>query len=423
MSEPNALHEDPEFLVLRYSEDPRPDLRDCILLAFTGTVERIARKYSGFEPVEDLVQVGYIGLLNALGKFDPAAGVRFNTYASYLIAGEIKHYLRDRSQTIRQPAWLQEVRHKINKSQGLLQQSLGRTPTYREIAESLGIAESVVADVYATQELLKVASLDASAPSDDDGDTDVERLDAADFCPEQLSVEDRMLLEHALSQLREIEQQVLVHFHFDSMNQTEIAAKLNISCNYVSHILRQSLTKLRKILTEEAEKDRVLKREVEVADYDIVDATIGAYTEEYFRTRLQEETHRASFEGASVGVVLINFLGLEALERFYGPASVVDFLTDAAEFCRDSVRRLDMVCRKGSTGFAIILPSTGQNVLLVRQRLVHNLQTWMSGRYAQGSPLSVEIGYASFPEQAKTALELVEAARVRPLTQDWEEVA
>src|ERR1700722_2656149 len=110
MSESNEWYQDPESLVLRYLENPREDLKDLIIMQYAPMVERIARRFAGLEPIEDLVQVGFVGLLNALTKFDREAGVRFNTYSTYLVAGEIKHYLRDRSQTIRQPAWLQELR-------------------------------------------------------------------------------------------------------------------------------------------------------------------------------------------------------------------------------------------------------------------------------------------------------------------------
>src|SRR5947208_14856179 len=116
MSEFLSLHQDPEGLVAKYLADPKPDLKDLIMVQYASLVERIARKFSGIEPYEDLVQVGFIGLLNALSKFDINAGVRFNTYATYLVAGEMKHYLRDRAQTIRHPAWLQELRHKVNNT-------------------------------------------------------------------------------------------------------------------------------------------------------------------------------------------------------------------------------------------------------------------------------------------------------------------
>src|SRR6185503_20082087 len=176
-----GLDHDPEGLVLRYVENPRPDLKDLIMVQYSSLVERVARKYAGIESQDDLVQVGYIGLLNALTKFDPNAGVRFNTYATYLVAGEIKHYLRDRAQTIRHPAWMQELRHKVNKSAQMLQQSLGRIPTEREIADDVGVSEASVKEVYQTQEMLRVASLDQAAQGDEDGGGEVDKLDAAQF--------------------------------------------------------------------------------------------------------------------------------------------------------------------------------------------------------------------------------------------------
>jgi RNA polymerase sigma-B factor len=404
-----GLENDPEGLVLRYVENPRPDLKDLIMVQYSGLVERVARKYAGIESQDDLVQVGYIGLLNALGKFDPQAGVRFNTYATYLIAGEIKHYLRDRAQIIRHPAWLQELRHKVNRAVNLLSQDLGRQPTEREIAEHVGVPENSVREVMATQEMLKVGSLDAGA-QEDDGDSEGERLDAADFCPEQLGVEDRVLLESALRQLRDLERKVLIHFHFDAMNQTEIAAKLGISCNYVSHILRQSLAKLRKILVAEDQKDRFLRRQEEDLSYEILDTETNAYTESYFRARLEEELHRASAQDSGLGLVVIEFDGLEALRSFYGEQSVRDFLFDAAEVLKSNVRRLDVVCRFGESGFGVLIPFTGIHASLIRERLIRKAEAWMETRFAQNSPVRVRVGHAGFPANGKTLSELLQVA-------------
>ncbi len=405
-----SANHDPEGLVMRYLDSPRPDLKDLIMVQYANLVERVARRFAGIEPLDDLVQVGFIGLLNALSKFDRNAGVRFNTYATYLVAGEIKHYLRDRSQTIRQPAWLQELRQKISKAQVSLQGSLGRIPTNREIAESVGVSENCVEEVFATNELLKVGSLDAAIQGDEEGTTEVERLDASDFCPEQLGLEDRLLLEHAMRELRDLERQVLVLFHFECLNQTEIAARLDISCNYVSHILRQSLMKLRKVLTSEEQKDRVLRRQSSTFGFEVLDSETGAYTEEYFRNRLEEEVHRASSEDSSVALVIVEFRGLEEMGRFYGPQSVIDFLTDAAEFLRESFRRLDVVARYGKTGFAVILPSTRGNVTIVRQRLLQTTASWAKTRLLPAGNVQVFIGTACSPEDGRTASELISFA-------------
>lgn len=408
MSEQNInLHQDQEGLVMRYLENPREDLRDLIMVQYATMVERIARRFSGLEPFEDLVQVGFIGLLNALSKFDTQAGVRFNTYATYLVAGEIKHYLRDRSQTIRHPAWLQELRHKVNRTAGMLQQNLDRMPTHREIADHLGISETAVSEVFQTQEMLKVASLDQPAGADDDG-AEVDRLDAGAFCPEQLGIEDRVLLDNAMRQLRDLERQVLVLFHFESMNQTEIANRLNISCNYVSHILRQSLAKLRKILSAEEEKDRLLRRQAAELDYDVLDPVTGAYTEGYFHARLQEEVHRASSSNQEMAVVVVRFQGLDSLRRFYGEQSVIDFLTDATDFFKENLRRLDVVAHVGGNGFGIILPS-GAHVDAIKQRLLTKAARWVEGRFA-GSSIAMEIGHATCPDHGRTAADLLAIA-------------
>ncbi len=403
-----SITNEAEGLVQRYLEKqakglPCGDLRDLVMVHYAGLVERTARKFAGIEPFEDLVQVGFIGLLNALGKFDPGAGVRFNTYATYLVAGEIKHYLRDKTQTIRQPAWLQELRHKVNRGATMLTTELGRTPTEREIAEAIGVSEASVKEVFLTQDLLRVGSLDAMPMGDEEGDSELDKIDAAQFSPAQLSVEDRVVLEAAMGQLRDLERDVLTLFHFESLNQTEIAAKLGISCNYVSHILRQSLGKLRKILSNEEAKDRMIRRQERVEDRSIVDGTTGAYTEGYFRTRLQEEIHRAGFEGGEVGVMIVTFDGLEGLRKFYGAQSVESFLFDAAEFFREGVRRLDVVARFGETGFAIILPSSRKNVAAVKERLHAKLEAWVGGRYGNTGAVGVRVAEAESPHDGRTA--------------------
>lgn len=407
--EKTELRSDPEELVARYLAYPRNDLKDQIMVQYSSLVERTARKFRGLEPMEDLVQVGYLGLLNALTKFDPDAGVRFNTYAGYLVAGEIKHYLRDRAQTIRQPAWMQELRSKCVKTESALRGELGREPSHREVAERIGVGESAVREAFMTADLLKVGSLDATLPGDEDGG-EIERLDAGDFCPEQLCIEDRVVLESAMSQLRDLEKQVLVLFHFESRPQGEIAERLDISTNYVSHILRQSLSKLRKILSAEEEQDRMLRRQAAELDYDSIDPLTGAYTEAFLKHRLEEEVHRASADGGSVALVRVRFDGLDAMRKFYGEAAVRDFMADAADFLKRNVRRLDIVARDGEMGFAILLPFTGGTVEVVRERLTKAAAGFTPGRMGPRGGLEVRMGTASTPESGRWAGDLYRAA-------------
>lgn len=387
MSELNQAMHDADNLVLRYLDDPRPDLKDLIMVQYSNLVERIARRFSGLDSQEDLVQVGYIGLLNALGKYDPSAGVRFNTYATHLVAGEIKHYLRDRTQTIRQPAWLQELRHKVNKAAGALQARLGRQPSVDEIAGELSLSPQAIHEVYQTQELLKVASLDASL-SEEDGTSEVDNLVSGDYCPEQLTVEDRVVLERAMQQLRDVERDVIMLFHFESMNQTEIAQKLNISCNYVSHILRQSLGKLRRILNSEELSDQQLKRKAAISeDSSVVCGVTSVYNEEYLRSRLSEELHRGNSESKPVSVASFDFDGTAELRQFYGEICLRDFLADAGEFLKDQVRKMDVVCRHAETGFVVIMPGTGPTAEILYNRWQASFQNWLSERRAPSGPI------------------------------------
>ncbi len=401
-----------EALVLRYLENPRADLKDLVIVHYSGMVERIARRFAGVEHVDDLVQVGFIGLLNALSKFDKDAGVRFNTYATHLVAGEIKHYLRDRSQTIRHPAWLQELRHKVNKASNLLQAESGRAPSEREIAEYCGVSESAVREVIATQEMIRVASLDATAGDDDEGDSDLDRLDSAMLSPDQMSVEDRVLLETAMQQLRDLEREVLCLFHFDALNQTEIANRLGISCNYVSHILRQSLNKLRKILTEEEARDRALRRDTP-EERGVIDEETGIYNEDYFRARLSEEAHRATSSDGTCSVLVVEIDGLESLKGFYGDTTVREFLTDVAAFLKGSVRALDIVCRNGSTGFGVILPVTGLSVSKLAERIQAKSDKWLITRANGAGALKIRYGYGTVPEDAKSVSDLLKIAYTR----------
>ena len=413
MSESTAKNTiDAEALVQRYLADPRPDTKDLVIVHYSGMVERIARRYAGSEPLDDLVQVGYIGLLNALSKFDANVGVQFNTYATHLIAGEIKHYLRDRAQTIRHPAWLQELRHKVNKASQSLQSELQRPATEREIADKVGVSESAVQEVLASLETVKLASLDVTAGEDGEGDSDLEKLDAALSSIEQVSVEDRVLLESAMEQLRDLEREVLCLFHFDALNQTEIANRLGISCNYVSHILRQSLTKLRKIMNKEESDEKAL-RNASPEERTVLDNELGIYDEDYFRTRLSEEAHRAVSMETTVSVILVEIDGLSELRGFYGEDTVRDFLIDSAAFLKQSLRGLDLVCRNGSSGFGLILPGTGSNITMIKERIQKRVDQWLVTRMSGQGAIRFNFGYATTPDDARGGADLIKTAMRR----------
>lgn len=410
------IRRDPEALVAEYLQTKRSDLKDLIILEYGPTVERIARRYAMVESADDLTQVGYIGLLNALSKFDPDAGVRFGTYATHLVTGEIKHYLRDRSATIRQPAWLQEVRHKLRRAATQLQAKKGSIPTSEELAVETGLPLSQIEDILAQQDLSKLISLDATPMDDDDSESDLDRLDSGLIEPDSLGVEEKLVLEEAIKKLRDLEQEVLVLFHFESLSQTEIAHRLGISCNYVSHILRQSLSKLRRILAEDERQDRLLRSEEGQGD-SVVDPETGVYDSAYFKNRLTEELHRHSGGASPVSLVMVQFHGLKALRQFYGQEGINEFMADAAVLLKDSVRALDIVCRSGEVEFGVILPQTGDVAQVVKDRLDAKLGPWLAVRLA-GVQVRAIVGCATAPVDARTMADLVAAANSRGWAQD-----
>lgn len=407
-----------ELLVQEYLRTKNERLREAIVAAYSNLVERISRKYSGLEPFEDLVQVGFIGLLNALNLFDPEKGVRFNTYATHLVAGSIKHHLRDKTKIIREPAWLQEIRHKANRASSQLQHELGRPASVQEIADRCEVTPEVVDEVFSTEELFRVASL--TAPAQGEEELENEELEIAEDCEDQLSVEERFVLEKAVGELRELERDVLFLFHYESLNQSEIALRLNISANYVSHILRQSLTKLRTILGAEERNDRALRRETSNLAHDVLDEITDAYSEEYMLSRLDEECSRASCLGTSVAFIHITFNGLDRLRQFYGADTVEAFLRDAATFLRGGVRRLDIVGRIGDTGFGLVLPGTGHQVGIVFARLQDRIISWLNQESIARAGVSIALGAAFYPQSGRSAKKLMNAAILMPLETERE---
>ena len=133
-------------------------------------VEHCARRFRNRgEPFEDLVQVGTIGLLKSIDRFDSDRGVEFSTYATPTIIGEIKRYFRDKGWAIRVPRRLQELRMQIGSATAELTQSLGRSPTPRELAEAIGCSVEEIIEGLESSNAYSTLSLDASDDTDEGG--------------------------------------------------------------------------------------------------------------------------------------------------------------------------------------------------------------------------------------------------------------
>ena len=232
-------------------EEERLSLRERLVAQHIGLVEFLARRFRNRgEPLEDLVQVGTIGLLKAIERFDLEREVEFSTYATPTIVGELKRHFRDKGWAVRVPRRLQELHLELTKVVGHLGQDLGRSPTVAEIAEATGTTEETVLEGLEIAQAYNFTSLDAPIDTDEGGSTSfADQLGEDDEHLENL--EYRASLAPEMAKLPERERRILYLRFFKGLTQSEIADKLEISQMHVSRLLNRTLTTLRQALEEQ----------------------------------------------------------------------------------------------------------------------------------------------------------------------------
>lgn len=243
--------EDAESLFSQYAATKNPRIRDRLVLMHQNLVRFLAGKFMNRgEPIEDLVQVGTIGLINAIDRFDPGRGTKFSTYATPTIVGEIRRHFRDKAWSLKVPRRLQELNLAANKAAEGLSQKLGRAPTIQEIAQSVGASEEETLEAIELGNAYDTVSLDSklayeseSAPlslAEFVGDTDGS-LD---------SLEKYGDLNQAMDCLDTRERSIIYLRFFRDMSQTEVAKKLNISQMHVSRLQQKALRRLKELLSD-----------------------------------------------------------------------------------------------------------------------------------------------------------------------------
>ena len=221
--------------------------RDAQILRHSRLVRAIARRYTGRGfAFEDIAQSGYLGLIQAVDRFDPGRGVPLERYAARMIEGEIMHLFRDRGWSVRVPRSLQELSGKLAHASEQLTQSLGRAPTAEELAESLETPVERIEEALLARRAYAAESLSTTSQAEDG--SAVERGPAARLSVDErgfVSVDDRDELGRAMQHLPH-RQRTIVRLRFESdLTQAEIAAQLGISQMHVSRLLRGALTTLR----------------------------------------------------------------------------------------------------------------------------------------------------------------------------------
>lgn len=234
-------------LLKRYHERGDTRARDQLAEEMVPLARALAGRYTGRgEPLDDLVQVACVGIMKAIDGFDLSREVRFSSYATPTVLGEIKRYFRDKTWALRVPRGLQELQIEVAKARDKLTTTLGRSPTVQELADAVGQPFEEVLQTIQSQDARRTRSLDE--PTGEDV-TLADSLGQRD--PDIARAEMRVLLDEAMDVLSERDQAVLrLRFEGD-LTQTEIATRVGVSQMQVSRIIRSSLTKLRSDIERE----------------------------------------------------------------------------------------------------------------------------------------------------------------------------
>lgn len=226
-------------------------LRNELVVAHLNLVRYLAVKFANRgEALDDLIQVGTVGLLKAIDRFDLDRGVEFTTYATPTIVGEIKRYFRDKGWAVKVPRRLQELNLSVNRAIEKLAVKFGRGPTVPELAEHLHASEEEILEAQELGQAYNLLSLDTEVNSEGErkSQTLADYVGATDASLTLL--EDKANLERAFEVLSGRERVILYLRFYENVSQTEIAKRLNVSQMHVSRLQQKALEKLKSVLQE-----------------------------------------------------------------------------------------------------------------------------------------------------------------------------
>ena len=196
---------------------------------------------SSGEPYEDLLQVGYVGLIKAVKGYKTDSGAKFSSYAYAMVDGELRHHFRD-TELVRKPRWARSLYGKVSEATMRLTAELGRPPAVEEIAREVNVSPEGVLELMKLFRDTSVVSLDGG--NEEDG-VDVSAIKSTRYETFSLPVEDRIALEHALESLTELQQKVVYLFFYKDLSQTEIGKRLGLPQRKISSIISSSIKSLR----------------------------------------------------------------------------------------------------------------------------------------------------------------------------------
>lgn len=409
----------------QYVRTHEPALRDELVLEHLPMVEKIARRYNNLgEPMEDLVQEGYIGLIKAVDQFNPKMGVKFTTYATHVVSGEIRHHLRDLGRLIKEPAWLVELRFRVNRTAEELVQQLGRTPSPGEIAEQLGIPEEDVAEVASTRSIFQIASLDEGTSGEDEKESPSSLAERVTDVREEFATpfEERVVLRQSIRKLRKLERSVIYHFFYQEHTKTEIARRLGISVNYVSYLISRGLGNLKQILIKDERREAMLRLEFMESrmvtaegpfdESGVVDEATGVYARPFFTTLLEDEVARANRYGLQFSFLLLTLREWTTLAELLTDDEKDRMLRGIADMLKRTLRDVDRIGYYGQGRFVAILPHTGTTAGIASDRILSSLRVreLRPSRLKSVPPPSLICKTFTFPRDADSVAKMLETA-------------
>jgi RNA polymerase sigma-B factor len=232
-----------DALLVAYHRDGDEKARELALVELMPLVRALASRYAGRgEPLEDLVQVGSIGLIKAVDRFDVDRGVDFASYAVPTIVGEIRRHFRDKAWAMHVPRRLKELSLRLSRTLDQLTTELGRSPTIAELAAAAGVEEEEAIDALDSMNAYSTRSL--HAPFDDDSDDSLSEKLGTDELG-YADVEDSAIVDAGLDALDDRERQIVELRFFHELTQSQIASEIGISQMHVSRLLRRALATMR----------------------------------------------------------------------------------------------------------------------------------------------------------------------------------
>lgn len=244
-----TLEADNEELLSQYHSSGAAEALDELVRRNQNLLHHILKRFAyADEPYEDMLQVANLGLIKAAQRFDGDRGVRFSTYATAIVDGELRHHLRD-SLLLRQPRWVKRVYAQIQEKSNELIKKLDRPPTIAELAQALNIQESGILEVmnlYARIDLH--SSNEPIAPAELQAEADPGMVHSIRQESFALPIEDRITLYQALDKLSAFEKKLIYLLFFKDLTQSEVAEQLGLTQKKVSRESIRTLGRLKAVM-------------------------------------------------------------------------------------------------------------------------------------------------------------------------------